>query len=729
LSTWRAFPPPAQAEADRPTAIKSAAGRRHLCASIRRSFESGSAAAYARRSPRPVTLRAIKVDLFAFLLLGLGGGAIYGALGLGLVLTHRASGVVNFAHGAMAMYAAYVFEELRTRGDLVLPVVGPLGRIHVAHRAPFPVALVVALAAAALLGLAAHRLLFHPLRDAPALARVVASVGLMVTLQALVALQFGPANRPVAPILPAHPVRFMGTSIPADRLYLALLVVVAAAALWSIYRFTRFGLASRAAAEDHVAVALLGWSPAALGDANWVMASVLAGLAGILVSPITQLNPVTYTLFVVPALAAALVGRLSSFGLTVGAALVLGMARSEVVGLQARFPSLPRMGLAEGLPLLMILVAMALSGAVNSRRGTGTAGPGTAERMPSGRYRAGLPPSGRPRRPVLATLGVGGVAALIIMVVHGQARLALVNSTVGAMVCLSLVVIVGYAGQISLSQMAFAGTAGFVLSRLGHNLGVPFPVAPFLAAAAACLIGVAVGLPALRTRGSNLAVLTLAAAVAAEELVFKAPLVSGGLRGSPIPRPSLAGVDLAITGRRPGQFPTVSFGLFALTVLAALALGVAALRRRPLGRRMLAVRANERAASAAGIDPVATKLLAFGLSAFCAGVAGALIAYQQGTVSFESFGVFVSLSYLAVAYVGGVASIAGALVGGSLVAGGILFTAVEDVAGLGRYQLLTSGIALMVMAVMRPDGLAGAAQRILLRHRESTTRRLRTGDA
>jgi len=305
----------------------------------------------------------------------------------------------------------------------------------------------------------------------------------------------------------------------------------------------------------------------------------------------------------------------------------------------------------------------------------------------------------------------------------------MVNSVVGAMVCLSLVVIVGYAGQISLSQMAFAGTAGFVLSRLGHNLGVPFPVAPLLAAAAACLIGVVVGLPALRTRGSNLAVLTLAAAVAAEELVFKAPLVSGGLRGSPVPRPSLAGVDLAITGRSAGQFPTAAFGLFALIVLAALALGVAALRRRPLGRRMLAVRANERAASAAGIDPVATKLLAFGLSAFCAGVAGALIAYQQGTVSFESFGVFVSLSYLAVAYVGGIASIAGALVGGSLVAGGILFTAVEGVAGLGRYQLLMSGIALTVMAVLRPDGLAGAARQFLFRHRESTRRRLRTGGA
>src|SRR5215210_5331162 len=141
-----------------------------------------------------------------FLLLGLGAGAVYASLGLGLVLVHRVSGVVHVAHGAVAAYVAYVFVELRGAGDLVLPI----GRIHLGDEVPFPLALALALAVAAGLGLLTYGLLFRPLRGAPALAGLVASVGLMATLQALIVLRFGTSDRPVPTILPAEPVSLLG---------------------------------------------------------------------------------------------------------------------------------------------------------------------------------------------------------------------------------------------------------------------------------------------------------------------------------------------------------------------------------------------------------------------------------------------------------------------------------------------------------------------------------------
>jgi branched-chain amino acid transport system permease protein len=142
-----------------------------------------------------------------------------------------------------------------------------------------------------------------------------------------------------------------------------------------------------------------------------------------------------------------------------------------------------------------------------------------------------------------------------------------------------------------------------------------------------------------------------------------------------------------------------------LAVLAAVALAVTALRRGRLGRRFLAVRANEQAAAACGIGLTATKLTAFALSAFVAGLGGALLGYGQGRLSFGSFGVFVGLSYLAAAYLGGIASVSGAVVGGLLVPGGLVFTVVD-----GKYQLLLTGVALVAVAILRPQGVVGQAR-------------------
>jgi branched-chain amino acid transport system permease protein len=620
---------------------------------------------------------------------------VYAALGLGLVLVHRASGVVSFAHGALAMYVTYVYAELRSTGDLVLPVVGLPARVHLGGPEPFAVALALSLLVAALLGLLLYVLVFRPLRDAPPLAKVVASVGLMVTLQAVATLQFGADNRFLSPVLPSRPVSLLGVRVPSDRLLLAAVVVLAALVLGAVYRWTPFGLATRAAAEDESAAALLGHAPDRLAAANWVLASVLAGLGGVLVAPITALNPRSYSLFVVPALAAALVGRMSGFGVTVAAALALGMAQSEVVKLESDWAWLRDLNLGDALPFVVVVVVMVLRGHLVPDRATAVM--------------VRLPAAGRPSRPGLAAaVGVVPVAAALV-VLSGAWRLGLIRSLVGAVVCLSVVLLTGYVGQLSLAQMVLAGVAGFTLSRLHTGLHVPFPVAPLLAALCAAGVGLLVGLASRRVRGVDLAVVTLAAGVAVEELLFKNPALTGGLSGSRVPPPKALGLDLGISGQ--GAYPRLGFGLLALVVLVGAALAVAALRRGRLGRRMLAVRVNERAAEAAGVDVARTKLLAFVLASFLAGLGGALLGYAQGRLSFASFDVFASLAFLAAAYLGGVARISGALVGGLLVPGGLVFTALDRTAGLEDHATLLSGLALVVVAVLRPEGLVALRPR------------------
>src|SRR5947199_8918288 len=161
-------------------------------------------------------------------------------------MTYRSSGVVNFAHGAAAMYGAYVFVGLRVDGDLLLPLPGAAGRVHVHQMGGLPAA-VTAVAATTALEVGVYYAVFRPLRDAPPLSRLLASVGVMVALQAIVTLQYGADAISVPQILPATPLHLGGVVLPSDRLWLAAIVVAATAAVSALYRFTRFGLASRAA--------------------------------------------------------------------------------------------------------------------------------------------------------------------------------------------------------------------------------------------------------------------------------------------------------------------------------------------------------------------------------------------------------------------------------------------------------------------------------------------------
>jgi ABC-type branched-subunit amino acid transport system ATPase component/ABC-type branched-subunit amino acid transport system permease subunit len=628
------------------------------------------------------------VDHIASLLLGLGNGGVFAALALALVITYRSSGVVNFATGAMALYVAYTYAGLR-KGELLVPIPGLPKTVDLGQELEFLPAAAISLVAAAVLGALLYLLVFRPLRDAPPLARAVASLGVLVVLQGVMAIRQGTSPVSVAPIFPTGRWELGSVTILADRFYLALTVVVLALLLAAGYRYTRFGLLTRATAESQVGAFVSGVSPDRVALANWMVSAVVAGIAGILIAPVSPLTPVTYTLFVVPALAAAVVGRFQYLLPIVAAGIGIGMLQSEALALAGRHDWMPATGSAELVPLIVILIALLVVGGAMPVRGALT------------RQRLGRAP--RPRSLVLPTVAGTTAGVLALLVTSGSWRAAVIGSFIAAVIGLSLVVVTGYAGQVSLAQLALAGTAAFTLSGLTESWGVPFPIAPLLAALVSTVIGVLIGLPALRLRGLTLGVVTLAFAYAIEAVWFRNTDIVDS-RGAKVEPPSLFGIDLGIG--RGADFPRIEFGLLCLFVLVAVGLGIAVLRTSALGSAMLAVRANERSAAAGGVNVVRVKVLSFGLASFIAGLGGSLLAYRRGVVTFDSFTAIGGLAVLSTAYLAGVTSVWGGVLAGILASSGIAFIALDRWVDLGEWFAVISGVLLIVTLIGHPEGLA-----------------------
>jgi ABC-type branched-subunit amino acid transport system permease subunit len=655
-----------------------------------------------------------------FLLLGLGAGAVYGILALGLVLKYRAAGVVDFGHGAVAMFIAYVYLGLRADGSLQFPWVVLPHEITFGTAFALGPAIAVSLVYAGVLGLVLYWLIYRPLRSASALTRVCASVGTMLALQAIAVLNYGTTSKSTPAILPSKPVHFAGVTVPSDRFWFAGIVIVLAVVLSVVYRVTRFGLSTRAAAENERGASLIGLSADRIGVGNWILATVLAGLAGILIAPVSTVDPTTYTLFIVPALGCALVARFTNFGVAAAVGLALGMFQSEVTKLLSVWTWLPERGVPEALPFILIVIAMTIFS-----RGVGARGTVGESSNPS---------LGRPARPYATTALCFVVGLVVLLVLSGSLLAAFISSLVYVCLSLSLVVLTGYAGQVSLAQMSFAGLSGFEVAHLSSGIGLGFPIVLIVAALIAVPLGLLIGLPALRLRGVNLAVMTLAAAFAIDSVVFNNEGFTGGLEGKNIPSPHLFGWDLAIA--KGNAYPRVIFGIVVLFIVCLVGLLVARLRNAPAGRMFIAVRSNERAAGAVGINVARTKLFAFGLSAFIAGLGGGLFAYDQQTITGSTFAVFTSLTLLAIVYVAGVGRIAGAVVAGVMLAGtGLLVTALDNAFNIGKYQMVVAGVLLTLTAIKQPDGIAASpppplvklgnwvAQRVSWRRPAATPRR------
>ncbi len=646
-------------------------------------------------------------DYLFYLLLGSGAGAIIAGFAMGLVISYQGSGIVNFAYGAIAMWSAYVYAELRN-GAYLFPIPGLPDRYHFGQDVGFTWAFILALLTAALMGLLIYALIFRPLRDAPALARVVASVGLIIVMIGLKDRRFPDqlAMR-VDPILPREVVSITETlRVPRDGLWLLAIVLLITVVVWAASKYLRFGLATRAAAENEKGAILLGHSPDFLAASGWVISSMVGAVVAILAAPLVQLNGSIFTFgFLIPALGAALIGKFRNFWPTVLTGVAIGMVQSTFTKMQLDFSWWPQYGMREGLPFLVIIITMIVSG----------------ERLPERGSVAGWKlPYVPPARVTWFSVGAPLVMASAGIIFLGPLwRAAIMSSLIASVLALSLVVLIGFGGQTSLAQMAFAGIGGFALSKLAGSYDIPFPFAPILAAFGAMLFGLLVGLPALRVRGTNLAIVTLAGGVTIAEFVFKQPWVIGGVNngGAKVPNPSLGGWNVGLIYGNKTSRPVFAF--FLLVILTILCLMVANIRRSGSGRVMLAVRGNERASAAIGINNTRVKMMMFALSSFIAGMGGALIAYRFGAVSDLSYGTIASLTALSFAYLGGITSVSGAIVAGISAASGVSFYAMNQMFGsFGRWEALIGGVLLIVTAILNPEGIAGGIRMQVARKRQ-----------
>lgn len=602
-------------------------------------------------------------EVIRFALLGLGLGSLYSLASQGLMVIYRGSGVLNFAHGAIGMVGAYIEWEFKSNGHHVV------------------VAWTAGLLACALIGALTHLLIMRRLRRASPLARIVATLGVLIILQAGAVLRYGSAITFVRSELPVTVVEPFGIIVSLDRFILVGIAAVLSVGLWALYRFTRFGMATTAVAENQRAAAAVGLSPDWLATINWALGSALAGAAAILIAPIVQLQVATMTNLVLAALATALVAGFRSFPVAFFAGMLIGIGQSELT----RYVDTP--GVATSLPFAVIVLWMLLRGQALPLRDY---------------FLQRLPAVGSGRAHPIAVAVVVVLASLLVMAVPVRWQDAFVTTFAMAFVLLSVVVITGYAGQLSLGQFALAGFGAWVAGRLVDAGGWPFWLAWLAGIVAAVPVGVLFAIPAVRARGINLAIVTLGMGTAMELMVFNNGDLVGGFSGTQVGRPSLFGWDINATSH-PERYAIV-----CLVALAVVSLMVASMRRGRAGRRLLAVRTNERAAAALGISVPGAKIYAFAVSAGIAAIGGILLAFRKDVILYNSeFTNFTSILAVAWAFIGGIGYLLGPIFGSTLAPGSlgaqITNTILESIT---QYIQLIGGVLVVLLVLQNQDGIA-----------------------
>jgi ABC-type branched-subunit amino acid transport system ATPase component/branched-subunit amino acid ABC-type transport system permease component len=499
-------------------------------------------------------------------LAGLAVGSAAALTGIGLIVTYRATGVLNLAHGAVAMICAYVLRQLVVVGGWPLPAA----------------ALLTLLVVAPGIGLVLDRVVFRPLarREANPAQTLVASVGVFVLLVGAAVLLWGPGARDDAPVL-------LG-----DDPWAQLGAVVALACLvTAVTRWTRFGRELRAVVDNRPLAVLSGIDADRVAAAGWAFGSFTAGLTGVLLAPYVRLDPYGMPLLVIEVIAVAVIARMRSLPVAVAAALGIGVAQAQLTRLHPEGwagPLLQAVG-ANLFVVALLVAALVLPGI-------------------GGRGRDALPPPVRSGRVPGGLWVVVGVLFLLPLGFAGRDLHTAVQVPALAVILLSLVVVAGRGGQIALGQAAYAGL-GALFTALLTARGVPGLVALGLAVPLVAAVGLLTGRPAIRRHGLALALVTLATGVAVSRFVLTQPYATAGLS----------------LGRPAGLSDDRAFYALELAVLAGCLALVAALRRGRTGRALAALRDHEPGAEAAGVAVPRLKLLAFVLGAALAALGGGLL--------------------------------------------------------------------------------------------------------
>jgi ABC-type branched-subunit amino acid transport system ATPase component/ABC-type branched-subunit amino acid transport system permease subunit len=623
-------------------------------------------------------------------------GLIYALLGIGLVVTYKTSRVLNFAYGAMGAV-----------GAALLPI------LVIKKHVPYWLAVLIALAVAALAGAFTEIVVVRKLARAPRLVVLVATIGIAQLF--IVVQQFYPSQGLGSAVfpLPFHVFWRIGSiRLNAANILMLALVPAAVLGLTAFFRYTRIGLASRAAADNSDAASLSGVPVRRISLAVWTLTGLLAGVSAMLYETTIPLGTTSNDLgpaLMLRALAAAMIGGLASLP----AVFVGGVALGVIEGL-VRF-NYPSGGTVELVLFVVVLGAMLLRRGLGAKargdEGSSWTLTGAVTQLP--RWVTSHPRVRVARRiGIVVLLGIG--AGLPLLMTNGG-RVRASSVVLFAVMALSLVVLTGFAGQVSLGQFAFVQMGALVGGRL-HQLGYPAWMALLYALLAGGVAALVVGLPALRVKGLFLAVTTLAFGTAgAQWLLGQSWLVRnvGGFTSQEIPRPHAFGI---------GFTTELRYYWLCLGLLVVGAMLVRRLRVTGAGRAMLAVRDNERAAASLGVPPRRTKLGAFVLAGAIASTAGYFYGGLFG--SFTDPLVFapeLSLVLVAIVVFGGVTTATGAITGAVFIQG-LRYVIAPALPGLvGSDAALVVGGFGLVGAVLRyPEGMASK----LFERRDKVLRRL-----
>jgi branched-subunit amino acid ABC-type transport system permease component len=595
--------------------------------------------------------------LLPFVVAGLVSGAVYGLTAAGLVLTYKTSGIFDFAHGAIAAAGAYLFFQLRDEWGL-----------------PWPVAAALAVAVAGpLIGIALERLA-RSLGDATVAARIVATVGLLIGVQGLLAAIYGSASRSLASYLPTDTHSIGGINVGTDQLIVIAVSVGAVVALSAFLRRSVLGVAMRGVVDDPSLLDLAGTSPVRVRRLAWMIGASFAVLSGVLLAPSVGLDPLLLTLLVVQAFGAAAVGRFASLPLTMVGGLAIGVVAavsSKYVG-DVSFLS----GLPPSLPFVVLFGSLLVA-----RRGRFVE-VGAAVRRTRAAVRLPSPPVAVTRFAVL------GAVLFAVPWFAGVRLPVFISALIYALVFASLRLLIDTSGQVSLCHVAFLAIGATTFSHVTVGAGLPWLVGLLVAGAAAVPVGAVVAIPAIRLSGLFLALATLGFGVLLERLVYPLGIMFGS--------DGLAG------GRRPrlGPIDGTSDRAFYWVCLAVVLAGLVAthlVTRSRLGRLLRAMSDSPLGLTSLGAGVDVSRVLVFCIAAFLAGVAGGLTSSFSGALSGISFTSLLSLTLVVVLAISGRGEVTA-----PVIAAGLLFVvpSYADSPTVSEYQPVFFGLAAIGAALL-----------------------------
>ncbi len=628
-------------------------------------------------------------QLVAFALPGVPLGCVFALMGAGLVLTYRASGVFNLAFGAQAYVSALVFY------------------VSVNHGWPKWAAAILAIVVLSpALGLLLDRIIFRYTRNASQFVKLVPALGLLIVLPSAAQMIFGDSTRlsPPALLLDTSKVyfHFVGFAVNGNELSTTVITILAVAFLWSMLKFTKLGLEMRAVVESPRLAQLHGVRSDLIGAVAWVLSSLFAGLAGVLLAPLyAQLSSLNFTDLLVAAIAAGAFGSFVSLPLTLIGGVFLGVAQELISGYLPTGSTIAA-GVPSAFPFIVLLVLLIALPRFRVKHEVSDPMQGCEPPPPC---------LDAPRRPTAVFVG-SRIFAAALAISFAVSVLTWMPSnwvfTLGlgvaySVIFLSIVLLTGMSGQVSLAQATFAGIGAFTAGQLAIHLGISVMAGALIGGLIAAGAGILLALPTLRLGGIALALGTLGFALVVSDIFFPLSWVGNGGSGISVPRPAIGAISLA--GNR-------SFMILALIVLVVASVAVALIRSGTVGRELAAVRGSEVGAESIGINTRRLRILTIALAAGLAGIGGAIYGSLEGSVSSNDFSYEMSLIFVVVVATVGVRTISGAIEAGLAYA--VLSQLISTLPS--RYASLLAflfGLAALTY-VRHPEGVVDYVKRSIL---------------